>query len=248
VRTWGRDRLRILEPLLPFARHVDVRVGEDGQPSVYTVRMAGVSFVMCLAGWTGSDPKPPGWHAVRESVGVTAEWVASVHASLVRARALTLERAAASARVERHVAARALRRLCRAGRAMYDVERGLFLHRELLEAPLDDKRLFEADPLWESAAAWVADKRLATWQTEDRQKREWRRVRGPGGPVACEVVRREREVVGVTNDGLAVRVRCDDEGRLVSGRCACDFFRENLMSRGPCVHMLALLVASERRD
>ena len=47
-----------------------------------------------------------------------------------------------------------------------------------------------------------------------------------------------------------VEIVIDDNGRVIFGKCACDFFQENLLGRGPCEHMIALYRASEprRRD
>ena len=39
----------------------------------------------------------------------------------------------------------------------------------------------------------------------------------------------------------------DDAGRLIFGTCGCAFFKENVLNKGPCEHMVALLVASEPR-
>ena len=42
----------------------------------------------------------------------------------------------------------------------------------------------------------------------------------------------------------------DDEDRLIFGRCRCAFFDENLMNKGPCAHLLALLqfAQPQRKD
>src|SRR5262249_58906629 len=42
VRTWGRDRLRVLARLLPLAEGADVYLLGTGLPSFWSVRMGGV--------------------------------------------------------------------------------------------------------------------------------------------------------------------------------------------------------------
>ena len=53
VRTWGRRRLRLLEPLLPFADAVEVHLKGRALPSFYLVRLPGMTFTLGLSGWTG---------------------------------------------------------------------------------------------------------------------------------------------------------------------------------------------------
>ena len=52
VRTWGRRRLALLEPVLPFAERVDVYLKGRALPSFYAVKLPGITFVLGLSGWT----------------------------------------------------------------------------------------------------------------------------------------------------------------------------------------------------
>jgi len=54
-------------------------------------------------------------------------------------------------------ALRALARWCRRGRALYDVERREFRHRELFETPIDEAMLFPPDPRRERARRMVQE-------------------------------------------------------------------------------------------
>ena len=51
---WGRKRLSLLEPLLPFAERVDVYLKGRALPTFYAVKLPGVTFVLGLSGWTGA--------------------------------------------------------------------------------------------------------------------------------------------------------------------------------------------------
>ena len=53
IRTWGRRRLRLIEPLLPFAEQVDIYLKGRALPSFYAVKLPGITFVLGLSGWTG---------------------------------------------------------------------------------------------------------------------------------------------------------------------------------------------------
>ena len=52
VRTWGRRRLKLLEPVLPYADAVDVYLKGRALPSFYAVQLPGVTFLLGLSGWT----------------------------------------------------------------------------------------------------------------------------------------------------------------------------------------------------
>jgi hypothetical protein len=51
-------------------------------------------------------------------------------------------------------------------------------------------------------------------------------------------------------DQSQVEIVLDDSGRLIFGTCGCGFFKEHLLNKGPCEHMIAVLAASQplRRD
>ncbi len=61
--------------------------------------------------------------------------------------------------------------------------------------------------------------------------------------------RRETRAAAVVEDDVAyeVSVAVDGNGRLRFGRCGCQFFQNNLMSRGPCAHILAARLALDAR-
>ena len=52
IRTWGRRRLKLIEPLLPFATKVDIYLKGRGLPSFYVVKLPDLAFVLGLSGWT----------------------------------------------------------------------------------------------------------------------------------------------------------------------------------------------------
>jgi hypothetical protein len=55
IRTWGRRRLKLLEPLLPFAESVTIYLKGRALPSFYAVRLPGITFLLGLSGWTGNS-------------------------------------------------------------------------------------------------------------------------------------------------------------------------------------------------
>jgi hypothetical protein len=138
---------------------------------------------------------------------------------------------------------RACERLCRQGRAMFDVEARDFRHRMLFEHPVDEAVLFPPDERAERANALLATNAIPFARCEPQESRKTKRLKTPEGPVTREIVHRDWRVTGnVGPDKTEIVV--GDAGRLLFGTCTCAFFQEHLLGRGPCEHMIALFRAS----
>jgi hypothetical protein len=245
VRAWGRRRLRLLEPVLPFAEGAAVYLKGRALPSFYAVRLPGVTFLLGLSGWAGQ-----GWTGTGSFDLLVDHEVADNRLTERAGQQLAQRKACAPADLARALRAQpaaveaALARLCRQGRAIYDVERREYRHRELFAQPIDEAHYFPPDPRRAAARALIARKAVAVASCAPRETRKQRTLRTPEGPVPREVVLRDWQVTGSAGDQPAVEVVVNDSGRMIFGRCGCAFFRENLLNRGPCEHLLALFLAS----
>lgn len=250
VRTWGRRRLRLLEPLLPWADSVEVYLKGRALPSFYSVNLPGVRFVLGLSGWTqnrwtesGSFDLlvPPssdealqervrGWLA-KNFVGTTQQLSEAMSAGLPQV-------------------SQALSALCAAGRVMFDVEARAWRHRELFEKPVDLKALYPVDPRREEASALLAKNEVSLTSAVVRETTKQKRFKTPEGPIFREVIFRDWVVHGRAGPQPEVELVLNDEDRLIFGKCKCAFFEEHLMNRGPCAHLLALLqfAQPQRKD
>jgi len=138
---------------------------------------------------------------------------------------------------------RACERLCRQGRAIFDVESRDFRHRELFEQPVDEARMFPPDERVERARVLLATNAVPFARCEPQETRKTKKLKTPDGPVTREVVYRDWRVTGnVAAEKTEIVV--GDSGRIIFGTCSCAFFQENLLGKGPCEHMLALFKAS----
>src|SRR5690606_28309396 len=81
-----------------------------------------------------------------------------------------------------------------------------------------------------------------TCQVEENLK--VKRLKTPDGPITRQIAYRDWRITGRAGDADAVEVAVNDAGRIIFGRCTCDFFQEHLMNQGPCEHILALFQAS----
>ncbi len=251
VRTWGRRRLRLLEPVLPFADGAAVYLKGRALPSFYAVRLPGVTFLLGLSGWAGQ-----GWTGTGSFDLLVDHEAADDRLTERAGRELSQRKACAPAALAKALRAElvaveaALVRLCRQGRAIYDVERREYRHRELFAAPIDEAHYFPPDPRRAEARALLDRKAVTIASCATRETRKQRSLQTPEGPVTREVVLRDWQVLGSAGDQPAVEVVVNDGGRMIFGRCGCAFFRENLLNRGPCAHLLALFLASapQRQD
>jgi hypothetical protein len=248
IRVWGRRRLRLIEPLLPYAESVTVYLKGRALPSFYSVKLPGATFVLGLSGWTGQRwtegggfDLAPGLHTVDQKL------IERAHALLAESVALSSRRAAELLGVSLEAADRALARLCRRGRAVFDVERREYRHRELFEQPIREDVLFPPDARQERAYELTLE--VKNVEVSIQEKRRVKRLKTPDGPTEREIIHRDYRVTGKV-DGQAPEIVVSEAGRLIFGRCGCAFFDENLMNRGPCEHLSALMFASEsaRRD
>jgi hypothetical protein len=251
VRTWGRRRLKLLEPLLPYAEAVDVYLKGRALPSFYAVQLPGVTFLLGLSGWTDQRWTGTGsFDLLTAREGLDRALLEPALAAVRSAVILSADELGAALGVPRETASRMLVRLCRQGRLIYDLERRRYRHRELFAAAPDEDRLFPPDPRRERALGLLTRRAVQVRSCVPRETRKVRRLRAPEGVVEREVVYRDWQLSGAAGEQAGVEVVLDAAGRIIFGRCGCTFFRDNLLNKGPCEHLIALLAASaaQRQD
>jgi hypothetical protein len=246
IRTWGRRRLRLIEPLLPFAERVDVYLKGRGLPSFYAVKLSGMTFILGLSGssahrWSGAGS----FDLLADPARVNPALLDSVMRELAaRFKATDRELADHLAQPVAKVHA-ALVQLCRGGRAIYDVETRAFRHRELFADPIDEAKLYPPDPRTEQAAGFLASNAVQVETCAPQETRKERQLKTPDGPVRRIIVYRDWRATGKVGGTGPVEIVVDDRGRVIFGKCPCAFFQEHLLARGPCEHMIALFRATE---
>lgn len=251
IRTWGRRRLRLLEPVLPYADGVEIYLKGHARPAFYAVHLPpGLTFVLGLSGWTENK-----WSGRDGSDLLLAGGSADDAALVPRALEILRERRTVSADdVARTLscslpaAVRALSRLGRMGRVIYDVQSRHYRHRELFAEPVDDARLFPPSEQVEKARALLDQGTVSVRESRARETRKTRRTRNPvtGEPLTREIIHRDWVITGAAGDADPVEMILSGEGRLLFGTCTCKFYRRNLLNLGPCEHMLALRYTGEQ--
>jgi hypothetical protein len=245
IRTWGRRRLRLIEPLLPFAESIEINLKGRALPSFYAVKLPGMTFVLGLSGWSSQKWTETGSFDLLTSAGAedagqiaaAGEWLASRYVA-------SAQELGAALGATKETAARLLERLCKLGRAVYDVESRRFRHRELFEAPIDEAKLYPPDVRRERIAAILDDGRVTVKSAVPRETVKTKKLKSPDGPMTRQVIYRDWQVSGSAGDQKSIEIVVNDEGRLLFGTCGCAFFKDNMLNKGPCEHLAALLAAS----
>ena len=230
IRVWGRRRLFILERLLPRAKRVRVFLLGNGLPTFWVVDLGELSFTLGLSGWTQNNWSEAGnfdLMAAREEVDDITQQ--RVFAELGKTWLATPEELAGKLGLATPVVASALAGWVQAGRAIYDLDRGVYRKRELTREPLPLEKLRYANAREEAAAQMLHRAKIAVDKADTAD----------GGLALQGRIHDYSKLYGVA-------LTFDADRRLVHGECSCDFFVRNRLHRGPCEHMLALRAAHRR--
>jgi hypothetical protein len=251
TRVWGRRRLKLIEGLLPFAEGVDIYLKGRALPSFYAVKLPGMTFLLGLtgsseSGFTGTG----GFDLLAEAAAAHDDQLEPALALLRERQHAAIKDVASALKIDAAAAFRVLVRLCRQGRAMFDVESQEYRHRELFETPADEATYFPPDRRRELAQELLADSKVRVQSCTAEETKKVRSFKDPtSGEAKQKIVReityRDWRIIGAAGDQEPVEIVVNDIGRIIFGRCTCPHFAEHLMNRGPCEHMLALFKASE---
>jgi hypothetical protein len=245
IRTWGRRRLSLIEPLLPFAHGVDIYLKGRALPSFYAVKLPDLTFVLGLSGWSEQAWSGSGnFQLLETSAPLDTALLARVQGELATKFAVEPGALAQAWNQPRAVLWQLCEELSRQGRAVFDVERREFRHRELFDTPIDVATLFPPDERLERAQALTTQQTVHVASAEPQETRKIKKLKTPGGKMTREIVYRDWRVKGTAGDQRHVEIVLDDVGRIIFGTCGCAFFQEHLLGKGPCEHMLALFHAS----
>jgi hypothetical protein len=207
--------------------------------------MPDLTFVLGLSGWTEQGWTQSGsFDLLADPAQLNEALLGRVHEQLA-ARHVASPRALAEELGQTpDTIWRACERLCRQGRAMFDVESRAFRHRELFEQPVDESKLFPPDARAERANEILSQNTIKFLSCEPQETRKTKRLKTPDGPVTREIVYRDWRVTGAVGNERNTEIVISDTNRIIFGTCTCKFFQDHLLGKGPCEHMIALFRAS----
>ncbi len=230
IRVWGRRRLGVLERLIPVAKRFTVHLLGTGLPSFYVADLGDLSFTLGLSGWTANDWSTSGNFDLLAPRGQVDEFTRRrVFDALKETWSAKPEALASKLGLERGAVLGALSAWTQAGRAIWDLNKGVYRARELSREPLPMDKLRFSNEREERATRFL-DARAVDVKAR------------PGVDGSLELSGTVKESAKV----LRPTLRLDADQRMVFGECTCNFFQQNKLFRGPCEHLLALRLQHSR--
>ncbi len=232
IRVWGRRRIHILERLIPVARKFTVHLLGKGMPSFYVADLGDMTFTLGLSGWTANDWSSCGnfdLMAPRADVDDTTK--SCVFEALRASWYDTPDALAGRLQLDRSVVLGALAAYTQAGRAIWDLAKGVYRVRELSREPLPMDKLRFANEREQVATRFL--------EHDAVRLTDCRALKQDGLSIGGTVTEKGRP--------YAATLRIDADQRIADARCECNWFQQNRLRKGPCEHMLALRMAQARR-
>ena len=230
IRLWGRRRIHVLERLIGVARKFTVHALGTGLPSFYVADLGDMSFTLGLSGWTANDwSKSGNFDLMAPRAEVDELTSRRVFDALKENWLEDTESLARRLELDHALVLGALAAYTQAGRAIYDVAKGVYRVRELSAEPLPMERLRFANEREEKAMQMLAAGRVGV-----------RASARDDGSVRLE------GVIETRGKRLAPVLVIDRDERLAHATCTCNFFQHNRLYQGPCEHMLAIRAAHAR--
>jgi predicted nucleic acid-binding Zn finger protein len=232
IRVWGRRRILILERLISVAKKFTVHLLGTGLPSFYVADLGDLNFTLGLSGWTANDwSKAGNFDLLAPRADVDSDTKQKVFAGLKENWLDTPENLARKLNLDKSVVLGSLSAYTQAGRAIYDLNRGIYRVRELSRDPLPLDKLRFANERESAAARFLEENNVKIGKRNAKQN-DFLELNGT-----------------VTDKGkyLSVSLTIDNDERLSEAHCSCNFFMMNKLRKGPCEHILALRLKNSQR-
>ena len=222
IRTWGRDRLRVLARLLPLADSADVYLLGSGLPSFWVVHMGDMRLTLGLSGWTANDWTSGG--SALDQIAPPAEpsedLLADIAVTFQEAPTQTFNEICAKTGGAAPYVAAGLNRLALLGQLIHDLPAGVYRWRRILPVRLSVTEIAEENE------ETIEGRRLAA-RGQVKLKQDERRPDG-------------LRVLQGQHGNTTIELLLDADGRMLRGKCNCSHHFTGGLRRGPCRHLQAL--------
>ena len=224
IRIWGRNRLKVLKEVLPFADTLDIDLLGSGLQSFWRISCKDFKLDLGLSGWSANDwaSQNKFLFAPKNEDKSNERNYARVSALLKSSSGSTIEKISIEAGISREQTTNLLQQLCGEGKAMYDFHKKIYRWRELFEFTSrksnqkTNKNLIKAQKI-------ISSGKLQGRYTEVSEK---------GKKLFGSYMGTKKE---------SMWVEFDLDGRAVKSECSCYEYKKTKLSKGPCAHLIALI-------
>ena len=236
IKVWGRRRLGVLARLLPLIEHCDVQLLGSGLPSIWSVKMGELRFVLGLSGWTANDwTRGTNLDLLSGAFSKDDSLRNRIWEHLRMHRRATLDELAKEMRRKPSDIASSLHRLSREGQVLYDNGAGAgangagaYRFRQVIDL---------ADAL-----------RVATEEPEELCKGKELFLGARVELTSRDELLPGKLVLAATIGGQGCEAVVNGDGLMTRARCGCGYFFKNGLRKGPCRHLLALRLTAHGGD
>lgn len=230
IRVWGRRRILLLERLLPITNKFTVHLLGRGMPSFYTAHLTNeMYFTLGLSGWTANDWTTSSQLDLLAPRGeVDAQTLQTIYLELRKDWFNTDINLAKSLNLDVNLVKTAMSKFTQAGKVIYDLKNNVYRIRELKNEGIDIDELRFSSEI-DKEAYHIAEK-------GEVSNIEWTKQEGK-----CNVK-------GIVNNNYNSFIVIDEDLKIEDGQCSCSNYYKNKMTKGPCVHMLALRISFDKKE
>jgi hypothetical protein len=226
IRTWGRRRLLLLERLIPVTRKFTVVLVGNGLPSFYIADLGDMNFTLGLSGWTANDWSSLGnFDLLAPRAQVDSVTMQKIYVTLKEKWVEDAGSLAKRLNMDTATVTGALSAFTQAGRVIYDLDKKMYRIRELSRESISVESLRFANEREESATRFVEMNKVSLYQEVTPE----------------QYLRLSGAVVDKTQT-FQPTLLLDKDQKIVKAQCACNFYQQNKLMKGPCEHILALRI------
>lgn len=249
IRTWGRDRLRVLARLLPLVEHAEVHLVGTGFPSFWVLHLGDMKLTLGLSGWTTNDwthggsaldqlapPIEPSEEVIGEIAGVFKQ------APMQTFRQIQRKTGAAPAFV-----AAGLNRLAHLGQVIHDLANGVYRWRQVMPVSMSVDQLGQESPETTEARKLAAERTIRVTRNEQLSKELWI-LQGHDDDMLTHLVSVVQVWAGSEPKHEPIELLLDGDGRMIRGRCGCSHHHRFGLRAGPCRHLQALRMTATKEE
>ncbi len=229
IKVWGRRRILLLERLLPITNKFTVHLLGHGMPSFYIAHLTNeMYFTLGLSGWTANDWTQASQLDLLAPRGqVAATTMQTIYLELRKDWFNTETEIAKKLNLDVHTVKQSLATFTQAGKVIYDLKNKVYRVRELKRDGIDIESLrFSSE----------TDKEAYSLMQNGEVKK-----------VKSNTADNKIIVNGLVSNQYESSVIIDNDLKIIDGKCNCNYYYTNKMTKGPCAHILALRIAFDKK-